>query len=238
MMITRAAAIVGLAALTALACRLAPEVKAGNEAGVVMHLPAGIGRFIGDRLEPDEVEKTMLPADTQLLKMRYRTLSAPGQRDIANVTLVLAGAERRSIHRPEVCLDGQGWTLLDSRILPIEIAPGRILEVKDLLIERPVLRDDGTKKMLQAHYVYWFVGSDVSTPSNATRVWLSSWDSIARNVNHRWAYPSITAWVTEGLTDEESDGQRRRTSAETVELVTRLIRDLAPRFQKNLMPPS
>lgn len=223
-----------LVAVTLLACRFSPQVTAGNEAGVVMELPAGIGRFIGDEEAPDRVEKELLPADTQLVKMRYRTLSSPELRDVAQVTLVLSGAERRSIHRPEVCLDGQGWTLLQSRVVPVEIAPGQILEVKDLLIERMWVAPDGTRKPLRAHYVYWFVGADVTTPHNATRVWLSSWDNITRNVNHRWAYPSITAWVTENL-DSSETGQRRRGSEETMDVITQLIRDLAPRFQKSLM---
>lgn len=224
-----------LVAGTLVACHLSPEVKAGNEAGVLMELPAGIGRFIGDEEAPDKVEKELLPADTEIVKRRYRTLSSPELRDVANVTLVLSGAERRSIHRPEVCLDGQGWTLLNSRVVPVEIAPGQVLEVKDLLIERVWVAQDGTRKQLRAHYVYWFVGADVTTPHNATRVWLSSWDNITRNVNHRWAYPSISAWVTENL-DPSETGQRRRGSEETMEVITGLIRDLAPRFQKSLMP--
>ncbi|TDU73405.1 exosortase [Prosthecobacter fusiformis] len=217
-----------------IACRLSPEVKAGNEAGVLMELPVGIGRYLGDVEPPDEVEKKLLPADTQIVKMRYRTLSSPPLRDVANVTLVLSGAERRSIHRPEVCLDGQGWTLLNSRVVPVKISPGHILEVKDLLIERVWVAPDGTRKPLRAHYVYWFVGTDVTTPHNATRVWLSSWDNIMRNVNHRWAYPSVSAWVTENF-DSSETGQRSRSSEETMEVITQLIRDLAPRFQKSFM---
>jgi hypothetical protein len=151
--------------------------------------------------------------------------------------VVLAGAERRSIHRPEVCLNGQGWTLLDSRVIPVEISPGNVLRVKDLFIERTWVAKDGSKKPLRAHYVYWFVGTDVTTPSNWTRVWLSTWDSITRNVNHRWAYPSVSAWVTDNFTPEEC-GQRPRTSEETVAMIVQLIRDLAPRFQKEYMPAS
>jgi exosortase len=215
-------------------CRLSPEVTAGSQAGVVMKLPAGIGRFVGDVEEPDQVEKELLPADTQMVKMRYRTLSSPELRDVANVTLVLSGAERRSIHRPEVCLDGQGWTLLESRVIPVEISPGRILQVKDLHIERIWVAPDGSRRPLRAHYVYWFVGTDVTTPHNATRVWLSSWDNITRNVNHRWAYPSVTAWVTENF-DPAETGQRRRSSEETMEVILTLIKNLTPRFQTSFM---
>jgi hypothetical protein len=41
--------------------------------------------------------------------------------------------------------------------------------VRDLAIEREVLLGDGTKLPLRAHYVYWFVGADVTTPSNLER---------------------------------------------------------------------
>jgi hypothetical protein len=105
--------------------------------------------------------------------------------------------------------------------------------VKDLLVEREMRREDGTPKMLRAHYVYWFIGTDVTTPSNAVRVWLSTWDNIARNVNHRWAYASVTAWVTDNLETRES-GQRARDSEATTKLVSELIRELAPSFQKSL----
>lgn len=220
--------------LTIAACRFSPEMRAGDAAGVIMELPAGVGRFLGDVVEPDKVEKELLPADTQIVKMSYHSPGLAEDRDMANVTLVLAGAERRSIHRPEVCLDGQGWTLLESRILPVEITPGQTLEVKDLLIERQLTRKNGSKTMLRAHYIYWFVGTDVTTPSNTTRVWLSSWDNITRNVNHRWAYASVTLWVTDNLEPAES-GQRKRDSEGTIKLAHELIRALVPRFQKSFL---
>jgi exosortase len=222
---------------TIAACRLSPEVRAGDASGVVMELPSAVGRFLGQPLERDAAEKELLPTDTQMVKMQYRSPGRPADRDLAQVTLVLAGAERRSIHRPEVCLDGQGWTLLDSRIVPVEISPGQFLNVKDLLVEREMRRADGTPKMLQAHYVYWFIGTDVTTPSNAVRVWLSTWDNIARNVNHRWAYASITAWVTDNLETRES-GQRARDSEGTTKLVSELIRRLVPQFQKEFSIPT
>ncbi len=234
-MIWRALITTLLAVAAIIACRISPDIRAGEDAGIVMQLPAGVGRFLGDSEEPGKVEREMLPSDTEMLKMLYRNAAGSAEtRDVAHVTLVLAGAERRSIHRPEVCLNGQGWTLLDSRIIPVQMESGQTLQVKDLFIERQWPTKDGSKRMLRAHYVYWFVGTDVTTPSNWSRIWLSSWDSIARNVNHRWAYPSVVAWVTENF-DPKETGQRQRNSDETVELAKELIRDLAPRFQKSLM---
>lgn len=233
-LVWQGAAMLAMTIVVLAACRLSPELSAGNEAGVVMTLPDRTSLFIGRSEEPDTVEKKLLPADTQIVKMRYATPRPPEERDRVDVTLVLAGAERRSIHRPEVCLDGQGWTILEQRVVPVELPGGRVLEVKDLLIEREWLDDSGGRRVLRAHYVYWFVGSDVSTPNNWTRVWLSSWDNVLRHVNHRWAYPSLTAWVTEDW-DPAITGQRRRTSEQTLELIKNLIRELAPGFQKGLM---
>lgn len=237
-MIIRSAITAILAALTVLACRLAPEIEKGNESGVIMRLPAGAGHFLGDTVPPDKVELELLPSDTQIVKMRYHTAGfSAANRDQADVTLVLAGAERRSIHRPEVCLQGQGWTLVESQVLPVEVSSGRQLEVKDLLIEKPVQLKDGRRKTLRAHYVYWFVGTDVTTPSHFTRNWLSTWDSVFRNVNHRWAYPSVMAWVTDNF-DPGELGQRQRDSAQTLAMIEELIRNLVPTFQKDFITPA
>jgi exosortase len=230
--IRQAIVTVLLSLLTLSACRFSPTMHAGESAGVIMELPSSVGRFIGDELEPDKIEKELLPTDTQLVKMRYLTPDKnPEACDMANVTIVLSGAERRSIHRPEVCLDGQGWTLLDAHVIPVEISPGKVLQVKDLHISREIVRPDQSKTTLSAHYLYWFVGTDVTTPSNFTRIWLTTWDNITRNINHRWAYPSVTVWVTDNLDPNESK-QRKRSSTESVKLATELIRELVPKFQR------
>lgn len=223
-----------LAVMTVAACRLSPEVKAGESSGVVMKLPTAVARFLGEPMEKDKVEAELLPEDTQIVKMHYRSPGQLGECDMAQVTLVLAGAERRSIHRPEVCLDGQGWTLLDSSVREVEITPGRFLKVKDLLIEKQHTLANGATTMRRAHYLYWFVGTDVTTPSNAMRIWLTSWDNITRHVNHRWAYPSIMMWVTDNLDPQES-GQRKRDSVKTLEVADELIRALVPYFQKSFI---
>lgn len=224
-----------LALVAVVACRLAPPVQAGQQAGVALELPLRVAGFLGQSLPKDPVEERELPADTVMMKMLYRRPEATAQtQDLMQVNVVVAGAERRSIHHPETCLDGQGWTLLEARVVPVAISPGKELRVTDLLIEKPLPLPDGGSRMLRAHYVYWFVGTDVTTPDNFTRVWLSSWDNLARNVNHRWAYASVTAYVTENFSPEET-GQRPRSSKETLDMVKDLLSQLVPRFQTSFM---
>jgi hypothetical protein len=168
--------------------------------------------------------------------MHYRTAAyGPGTQDQVEFTLVQAGSERRSIHRPEVCLTGQGWTLLNSETLSIEVSPGHVLQVKDLSIEKTIQASGKPPRQIRAHYVYWFIGTDVTTPHHVERIWLTTWDSVRRNVNHRWAYASALALVTDNFTPEEI-GQRIRDADQTLEMMTALIKDLAPKFQKGLMP--
>ncbi len=237
-MILRSFILLTLCGMTMLLCQFAPPAKGGTEAGVLAELPRVAGDFVGESEPPGERELELLPADTILIKRAYRT---PGRsvenRDLVQASLVIAGSDSRSIHRPEVCLDGQGWTVTDARTRDVTLNSGAVLSVRDLSIERELLQRDGTKVPLRAHYVYWYVGTDVSTPSNMERQLMTLADNIFRNMNHRWAYPSVMARVTDNFTPEQS-GERRRSDAETVAMLLDLIRTVAPKFQKSLMTPS
>jgi hypothetical protein len=235
----RSLALASLAAGTALLCRLSPEVGGGGEAGVVMELPAMLRDFVSEPRDPDPVETRLLPADTRFAKAVYRTRAADAaSRDVIHCELVLSGAERRSIHRPEVCLQGQGWTLLESSTRTLPVSGGHELRVRDLYIRKDITLKDGTRRPLRAHYFYWFVGQDVATPSHAERLWLTLRDNITRGVNHRWAYATALALVTDNFSPPEI-GERPRGSEATIALLGNFIHDLAPRFQKSFMdnPP-
>ncbi len=234
-MIWRSLTILTLCSLTVLLCHFSPSARGGDDSGVLAELPLVAGTFVGEAEEQSAIEKKLLPGDTKQFKRIYRT---PGrrvdERDIVNASLVIAGQDTRSIHRPEVCLPGQGWSITNSRVLPVELSNGQFLYVRDLAIERT---DQGHEShhLIKAHYIYWFVGKDVTTTSDAKRQWLSFSDSIFRNVNHRWAYPSVMAFVTQDMNPRESQ-QRQRTDEETISMLTNFIRTFAPKFQKNLMP--
>lgn len=236
-MIRRSTIILLLSGATAWLCRSSPVARGGEDAGVLAELPLVAGGYVGEAQEQSDMEKKLLPADTTQIKRTYRT---PGRRaedrDVAHASLVIAGQDTRAIHRPEVCLPGQGWTITASRVLPVELPTGQQLYVRDLSLERLDQRS-ADRRVIKAHYIYWFVGKDVTTTSDAKRQWLSFSDSVFRQVNHRWAYPSVMAFVTQGM-DPRQSGQRERTDAQTVGMLLDLVRTLAPKFQKNLMPSS
>ena len=234
-MIARAFISLALAAITCLGCWLSPEPRQGEECGVRMELPSVAGRFIGEAGEVTQIERDTLPSDTEITRMVYHTPGMrPQDRHSLTMSIVLSGSERRSIHRPEVCLSGQGWSVVEARDIALPVSSGGEITARDLLIEKPVTLNTGERRNLRAHYVYWFVGSSVTTPSHWTRIWLSTRDSILHNVNHRWAYPAVLALVTDNFEPSEI-GQKKRDSQQTLQLIKEAIHSLAPRFQIELM---
>lgn len=236
-MIARAIFLCGLVVVTMWLCVASPAPRSSADAGVLMSLPPRVGLLKGVPQKPDAIELKVLPTDTEFVKMTYVTATSNVlERDVANVSIVLSGAESRSIHRPEVCLTGQGWSIDKSQIIPIAIAPGRTLWVRYLALSGEFPLPSGKVERLRSHYVYWFVGNDFNTPSHFDRLWHSTWDAVFRNVSHRWAYVSLMATVTENLPPEVS-GERQRSDQQTQRLITYLVQRLVPQFQRDFISP-
>ncbi|HZZ21055.1 MAG TPA: exosortase/archaeosortase family protein, partial [Opitutaceae bacterium] len=73
-------------------------------------LPTFVGEdWIGRRTEISAVEREVLPPDTGYSRKTYVSLADPTKQVF--LSIVLSGRDRTSIHRPEVCLVGQGWTI-------------------------------------------------------------------------------------------------------------------------------
>jgi hypothetical protein len=198
------------------------------QAGVIMHLPgyvaAGSG-FLGENSEETQPERTILPADTGFLRKIYRDF--PGPSEIV-CTIVLSGAMQQSIHRPEVCLKAQGWKITNEENLTIRLKSGHLLTVRNLTTRRAPA--DGTGAPQTRYNMYWFVGENTTTASHLVRVFLTSWDRIAHNRAHRWAYVTVAAPITQGLRPRGLD------APQTQALMVEFIRAIVPDFQRNEMP--
>lgn len=192
----RLAVVIALAAATVLAFHFSSSVNGATESGVVMELPVRMGLFTGTPQEISEGERVVLPKDTEIVKKSY---SGPGG-EMINAQIVLSGAEKRSIHRPELCLPAQGWSINRQETLPVTLADGRRITVMKNTISRPVEVRPGVTRPLTSLYCYWFVGKDTTTSSHFMRVFLTSWDRIFHHRNHRWAYVAVSAPVLEGFT--------------------------------------
>jgi hypothetical protein len=225
--------VLALAVVTVVVCWLIPAANVGDETGVVMNLPEDIGDLEGVPQAISQAEHEILPPDTTFARKAYGPFSLPDSDWLNRFTcsIVLSGREKRSIHRPERCLPGQGWSVIDSQVIDVPLNSGHPLKVTALLLTRPLHMVDGTTRTLKFYYLYWYVGRKVSTPYSFERVLLTNWDLVVHRFNQRWAYVICAAYVTEGL---ETPG---RDQAQTLAALKEFIRAAVPNFVKSEMPP-
>jgi len=188
-----------LAACTFLACRFSPAYNSTLEPGLTLDLPYFVGPYSGIEQEVTQAERTILPPDTKFARKVYQTLLGK----TINCQIVLSGASRRSIHRPEVCLPGQGWVISGSELISVPINDSEDLKVTLLTLSREVAMKDGSFATIKSLFAYWFVGKDRTTASHWSRIILSSWDLLTKNINHRWGYVIVSAPITKNANYEE-----------------------------------
>jgi len=211
--------ILVLMALTSLALAFTVDVKLTDEAGIDLRLPDQVDSWTGSEMRfchnpscqkewlaadmEDPAlcpecghatsgmslsEYNLLPRDTEIVKKRYLRR---GSTDAIFASIVLSGLERGSIHRPEVCLVGQGRQITGSHRISVPIDGREPLDVMvlDLRYQPPI--SAGPRPEVESYYAYWFVGKDRETASHLERMTWMAWDRIVRNVSHRWAYISL-----------------------------------------------
>ena len=226
--IWRSAAVVALALFIGLIYVFNPPMEVEPQAGVVMDLPVLLGDYLGEKGEITPTELSILPKDTEFARRYYRDSHGHA----IECSIVLSGAEQRSIHRPETCLTGQGWTVYGQETIDIPLASGHPLQARKLTLQRRLQAPDGGSIMERAYYVYWFVGQNVTTASEMHRVLLSNWDRVMHNRAHRWAYVSFYSVITDNLA---TDG-RGLNAEETQKLLVDFAKQIVPTFQISEMP--
>jgi hypothetical protein len=222
-----------LAVVTISVCWLIPPASVGDETGVTMALPDNISGLVGSAPLPvSQSEHEVLPPDTEFAGRTYGMPGVPENDGFDRVTLkiVLSGREKRSIHRPERCLPGQGWSVIGSQVVDVPLKSGHPLQVTALLLTRPILSKTGETRPLNFCYLYWYVGRKVSTPYSAIRVLLTNWDLIVHRSNQRWAYVIVAGFPTDNLVPGG------RTQEQTLDELKRFIALAAPTFIKAEMP--
>jgi hypothetical protein len=222
----RSIVLVALAGGTILLCRESTPPNIAAESGVLMDLPTLVGEYWGTDEPVSPSELALLPKDTEFAKKLYQDLAG----DSVNAQIVLSGGEKRSIHRPEVCLPGQGWTIQSGEVLPITLATGRVLEVMKLTLAREIELANGERRQLKSYFLYWFVGKGTSTPYHWVRLAKTNWDMVVQKIQHRWAYVIVSAPVLEGFKPGA------KTDQQTLDMLQDFIRQAVPKFQLSEMP--
>ena len=162
----------------------------------------------------------LLPKDSSFRSLRY----IGEDKGTIQMTTVLMGSDRTSIHSPYICLVGQGWTIDGAHTMVDRIHMERPqaydLPVNKMLTTMQRADQEGKTQTVCGIYVYWYVDDNHFTP-DAWR-WMAWWmprDLLLHGLLERWSYISVFA----SCPPEQE--------AATYERMKKLIASAVPEFQ-------
>ena len=202
-----AGAVVVFAGLVVLAAHRLDAMQTSPRVGIKLAAdginPVALPDYLGTNWEGQPadiapVEREVLPADTGFSRKTYVSLHNLNERVF--LSIVLSGRDRTSIHRPELCLVGQGWTITERSEHAFSWPRGGAASVPATLlrIQREVTTARGEKVRIPAYFAYWFVAADKVVASNTERVFRASFDRLRHLQAHRWAYVVVQTVAPDG----------------------------------------
>ena len=170
-------------------------------------------------------EQDLLPQDTEGSRRLFKNKHG----DQVYCSIILAGRDTASIHRPELCLPGQGWTINEHmEAIPVAAAPGGTLTVMRMKGTHLARLSDGQVGQSRSVFLYWFVGKDRITASHWQRMYWTAKDRVLHNTNHRWAYILIHVPIR----DDEGGGESVKSEDDAMKIAAGFVQDIYPTFVK------
>jgi hypothetical protein len=183
-------------------------------------LPENVPGYKSVILPEAQIVLDKLPKDSSFGQRSYTSDDGKFQ---AQVNVVLMGTDRSSIHKPQICLTGQGWACDNQATRPelvrLEKPFPYDLEVNKYVASK-VVEMDGRPQTVRGLYVYWYVDGTHHTAKQWE--WMAWWmpqDLVLHGLLERWAYISIFTVCAPGGEDQ-AFGQ-----------VKKLMAGLVPQFQ-------
>ena len=220
---SRLATLVAFLALGIATVFLLP--KGGEQpAGIVLELPDFVGNWKGTAAEMTEKERTALgeSSGTRFARKTYRNLDGYE----IMVSIVLSGRDMSSaIHRPERCLQAQGWALQGSDHFAMSLPQRGIFPLAEISSTRlATIADTTVAQELQAFY--WFVGEKDICAGHWDRWMIDNRDRLFRGVSQRWAYILVSAGVPKAKNPADDEAVRKWSRNS----IREFIRTLAPKI--------
>ena len=136
-----------------------------------------IAGYTSSPVEVSEAELHVLPGDTGFDKRCY--VDAEGRS--YHVSLIIGGRSKSSIHRPELCLPGQGFQMMSPRTI----------EVGDIDWHCVTLARGTVAAQL---FAYTFFNQDgFRTSSHLRRIFRDVWDRSVRGRIDRWVMVTVSS---------------------------------------------
>ena len=151
--------------------------------------PAGAAAYIcpdcGSPLSLISIgEKKQLPNNTPIFRKLYHT----GEDKLNGITatVVFSGIERRSIHKPQVCLESQNSRITHDYPMEFEVANGGVITLRILQIQQTF-----GPEIHHSVYAYWLFNPELETDSHNERFLRMCIDNAFRKYRPRWGYASM-----------------------------------------------
>lgn len=144
-----------------------------------------------------QAELEWLPRDTTFGRRHYQWPDKPA----VLVSAVLMGGDRTSIHRPEYCLNGQGWAYgaADTEIIRVPMQKPVSYELPVMkVVATKTVRGNGPDGARRGLYLYWFVTDRELSARHTGRMWSQTWHMLRTGELQRWAYISYFAVCAPG----------------------------------------
>src|SRR5882672_1463969 len=182
-----------------------PGVKTQPMAGsknLEILTPESLPGWTSEILTNSETELLKLPADTSFRVRLYKA----EDNFFSQLTVVLMCSDRSSIHKPEICMTGQGWAIDNAHpaveTIRMERPLAYDLPVNKLTATKQVPVADGKVQNVRGIYVYWFVdGEHLTANPNQWMLWWMPRDLLLHGVLERWAYISLFSPCLPGQED-------------------------------------
>lgn len=171
-----------------------PGVKTQPVAGsnrLRVELPEQVLDYKSEWVDPDKETLGTLPQDTSFGERIYK-----GPDDFqVQATVVLMGTDRTSLHKPQFCLEGQGYRIDPSVSQTTHVTVERPQPYELPIVELVSTKDedvDGQRQTVRGIYVYWYVASDALSASTSgfERMKMMASKLLLTGVLQRWAYVS------------------------------------------------
>ncbi len=220
-------------ALVGFTAHVLDRVPAGAHAGIKLAaggtdpiaLPEFLGtEWVGQHVDVTAVERSILPPDTGYSRKNY--VSVADRSGQVFVSVVLSGQDRTSIHRPELCLVGQGWAIEKSEHAEFTVGAPRVADsvsaeaagttkipVTLLHVRREVWDRNGERRTLHSLLAYTFIGENDIEATHAGMLWRNALHRLRYVRGERWAYLIVQTWLkdTGNVTETLGAGQNQRT---------------------------
>ena len=165
-------------------------------------LPERVLDYQSESMPVAAIVTNVLPADTSYGQRLY--ISADSN-FAAQVSVVLMGTDRTSLHKPQFCLTGQGWTINKTEVdkIPMEKPMAYDLPVIKLTVNGK-FNSEGRQVEAGGVYAYWYVADGVlsASPSGSDRMWSIARELVTTGVLQRWAYVSYFATCPPGQEEQ------------------------------------